>query len=43
MTALSRYIDLHADRLDPETKERLARLPDNAIELVRACRYWPAG
>lgn len=41
MTALSRYIDLHADKLDPETKERLARLPDNAIELVRAAFGYP--
>ena len=40
MTALSRYI-ISTQKIDPDTKERLARLPDNVIELVCAAFVSP--
>ena len=41
-SATSRYIDRHADRLDPETRQLLARLPDNAVELAHAALFGDA-
>jgi hypothetical protein len=42
-SAISRYIDHHADGLGPETRQLLARLPDNAVELAHAALFGDAG
>jgi hypothetical protein len=38
-SAISRYSSRHADTLDPEKKQMLAQLPDNAVELVHAAFF----